>query len=221
MLQVLNNTIIKPLKDYYSLSNNSNLNDNNNNESITCDNLNQNDNDNNNDKKETFKDFNGNWVEYEEYNYNNGVLFNGYLDKNGYFRSKKCLTDEYENSRYDAFYDRSKKIFKFIEENNLCKLNCHLIEGNYYISPNNDIYNIDKTFHTKLEDLLDHSNLFELITDEKTIKLLLDYEKNKKLFEESMKDIDKGVGIDDIIRDVIVPKLEEQEQEQNKNCIIC
>ncbi len=215
MLQVLNNTFIKPLKDYYNLSNNSNLNDNS--ESITCDNLN---NENDNDKKEkTFEDFDGNWVDYENINCN--FKWEGYFDKNGQLRSMECKTNEYENARYDAQYIRKNKIFKFIEENNLCKLNCHLIEGNYYISPNNDIYNIDETFHTKLENLLDHSNLFELITDEKTIKLLLDYEKNKKLFEESMKDIDKGVGIDDIIRDVIVPKLEKQEQEKNKNCVIC
>lgn len=214
MLQVLNNTFIKPVKDYFNLSNNSNLNDNS--ESITCDYLNNDDVDNDKDKEETFEDFDGNWVEYEDYNYNNGVLFEGYLDKNGYFRSKKCLTDEYENSRYDAFYDRSKKIFKFIEENNLCKLNCNLIEGNYYISPNNYIYNIDETFYTKLEDLLDHSNLFELITDEKTIKFLFDYEKNTKLFKESMKDIDKGVRTDYVIRNKIISYKEEK----NKNCII-
>lgn len=221
MLQVLNNTFIKPIKDYYSLSNNSNLNDNSNNESITCDNLNNDDVDN--DKKETFEDFDGNCVPYE--NVNSNLKWEGYFDKNGQFRSMECKTNEYENARYDAQYIRKNKIFKLIDENNLCKLNYPLIDGSYYISPTNDIYKINWEFYEKLEDILDHSTLFKIINDEQTKNLLInsanEFEKNDKLFKESMKDNNKGVGIDYVIKNVIVPHLEKKKQEQNKNCIIC
>ena len=61
--------------------------------------------------------------------------------------------------------------------------------------------------------------------DEQTKSLLInsanEFEKNNKLFKESMKGINNGVGIDDVIRNVILPHLEKKRQEQNKNCIIC
>lgn len=224
MLQVLNNTFIKPIKDYYNLSNDFKLNDTS--ESITCDNLNQNNNDNDNNnsndndkKEETFLDFDGNWIHYE--NVNSNFKWEGYFDKNGQFRSMECKTNEYENARYDAQYIRRNKIYNFINKNNLCKLNYPLIDGNYFISPNNDIYKINFKFYENLKDILDHSNLFEVINDENTKKLLInsanEFEKNNKLFKESMKGINNGVGIDDVIRNVILPHLEKKRQEQNKN----
>lgn len=198
MLQVLNNTFIKPVENYLNkpVKNYLNL------------------------EEVTFKDFDGQWTDYEKVP--EITKWEGYFDKNGQLRSKKSLTDEYEKSRYDADFIRKNKIHNFIEENKLEKIECPFIQGDYYATINNDlIYKIDWTFYEKLEDILDHSNLFELINDEQTkqslIKTANEYKKNTKLFKESMKDIDEGVRREYVIRNKIIS----YKKEKNKNCIIC